>query len=130
MNEIEKFVTILFILYAAYSLYEKCEANPRSGFCGEYTLYNFEILVFTEFCPLRILDSWVLGNVLWQSSYSFLFDQFSFGEKKKFHNQNMVVTGNYSYITEPRFAICTVMIAKAAVARAIFLLAMVMRFFF
>ena len=83
MNEIEKFVTILFVLYAAYSLYEKCEANPRSGFCGEYTLYNFEFLVFSEFCPLRILDSWVLGNVLWQKLVLFSIRPVQFWRKEE-----------------------------------------------
>ena len=36
MNELEKFVTIFVIIYAAYSLYEKCETNPKSGLCGKY----------------------------------------------------------------------------------------------
>lgn len=36
MNEIEKFVAIICLLYAGYVLCKKCEANPSNGFCGKY----------------------------------------------------------------------------------------------
>ncbi|XP_044177918.1 uncharacterized protein LOC114959990 [Acropora millepora] len=35
MNEMEKFVTIFCVICGVYSVYEKCEANPRNG-CREF----------------------------------------------------------------------------------------------
>ena len=35
MNNIEKFVTMFCVLCGAYSVYEKCEANPGHECCGK-----------------------------------------------------------------------------------------------
>ena len=39
MNEMEKFVTIFCVICGVYSVYEKCEANPRNGCRGMF--FNF-----------------------------------------------------------------------------------------
>ena len=44
MSEIEKFFTILCIVYGSYALYEKCEATPRHGLCGKF--FTFVTLVY------------------------------------------------------------------------------------
>ena len=48
MNEMEKFVTIFCVICGVYSVYEKCEANPRNGCRG-----TFFIFVFHYDCSFR-----------------------------------------------------------------------------
>ena len=62
MNEMEKFVTIFCVICGVYSVYEKCEANPRNGCRGMF--FNF---VFHEFCFSDEHYHWLvnLWFILW-----------------------------------------------------------------
>ena len=41
MNEIKKIITLFFVIYAVYSLYVRCQANPGGRSCGKC---NFEYI--------------------------------------------------------------------------------------